>query len=33
VDELYPFIGPGIDVPAPDVNTTPKIMALMANQY
>ncbi len=27
------FIGPEIDVPAPDVNTTPKIMAWMMDEY
>jgi len=26
-------VGPWIDVPAPDVNTTPEIMAWMANEY
>lgn len=30
---LYKYIWPGVDVPAPDVNTTPKIMALMADEY
>src|SRR2546427_12866329 len=27
------FIGPTVDVPAPDVNTTPQIMAWMADEY
>ena len=27
------FIGPEVDVPAPDVNTTPQIMAWMADEY
>ena len=27
------FIGPDIDVPAPDVNTTPQIMAWMTDEY
>jgi glutamate dehydrogenase len=27
------FIGPEIDIPAPDVNTTPKIMAWMMDEY
>jgi glutamate dehydrogenase (NAD(P)+) len=27
------FIGPQVDVPAPDVNTTPQIMAWMADEY
>lgn len=28
-----PFIGPDVDVPAPDVYTTPQIMAWMADEY
>jgi glutamate dehydrogenase/leucine dehydrogenase len=31
--KLAPIIGPEIDVPAPDVNTTPKIMAWIADEY
>ena len=31
--ELSPHIGPEVDVPAPDVNTTPKIMAWMRDEY
>jgi len=31
--KLVPFIGPEQDVPAPDVNTTPEIMAWMADEY
>ena len=27
------FVGPQVDVPAPDVNTTPQIMAWMADEY
>ena len=30
---LYEVVGPQKDVPAPDVNTTPEIMAWMANEY
>ncbi len=30
---VYPFIGPEKDVPAPDVYTTPQIMAWMADEY
>ncbi len=33
VRELYKYIGPGQDVPAPDVNTTPQIMAWMMDEY
>src|SRR3989339_797005 len=29
IDELYKFIGPNIDIPAPDVNTNSQIMAWM----
>jgi glutamate dehydrogenase/leucine dehydrogenase len=31
--KLAPIIGPEIDVPAPDVNTTPKIMTWIADEY
>ena len=31
--ELAPAIGPQLDVPAPDVNTTPKIMQWMCSEY
>lgn len=31
--ELAPYIGPDIDVPAPDVNTSGKIMAWMRDEY
>ncbi|OGG62474.1 hypothetical protein A3C21_01475 [Candidatus Kaiserbacteria bacterium RIFCSPHIGHO2_02_FULL_59_21] len=31
--ELAPYIGPEIDVPAPDVNTTPKIMSWIRDEY
>ncbi|OGK12112.1 hypothetical protein A3C98_03975 [Candidatus Roizmanbacteria bacterium RIFCSPHIGHO2_02_FULL_37_15] len=30
---ISPFIGPEFDVPAPDVNTNPKIMAWMVDEY
>jgi glutamate dehydrogenase/leucine dehydrogenase len=30
---MLPVIGPHTDVPAPDVNTTPQIMAWMADEY
>ena len=33
VRQLYKYIGPGQDVPAPDVNTNPKIMAWMMDEY
>ncbi len=33
MQKLAPFIGNEVDVPAPDVNTTPQIMAWMADEY
>ena len=33
IRELYRFIGPNIDIPAPDVNTNPQIMAWMLDEY
>lgn len=30
---LFDFVGPEIDVPAPDVNTTPQIMGWFADEY
>ena len=33
VQKIYQYIGPQKDVPAPDVNTTPQIMAWMADEY
>lgn len=30
---MQPVIGPQIDIPAPDVNTTPEIMSWMVNEY
>ena len=31
--EFTPFIGPDVDVPAPDVNTNPQVMAWMLDEY
>ncbi|MGE5297857.1 MAG: Glu/Leu/Phe/Val family dehydrogenase [Acidobacteriaceae bacterium] len=33
IQKIYKFIGPQVDVPAPDVNTTPQIMAWMVDEY
>lgn len=33
VRALYRDLGPDVDVPAPDVNTTPEIMSWMVNEY
>jgi len=33
VRELYKYLGPERDIPAPDVNTNPKIMAWMMDEY
>ncbi len=33
VRKLYKYLGPEKDVPAPDVNTTPQIMAWMMDEY
>jgi len=33
IDKIEPFIGPEVDVPAPDVNTTPEIMAWAADEF
>lgn len=33
VRQIYKYIGPDNDVPAPDVNTTPQIMAWMMDEY
>ncbi|KKQ89316.1 MAG: Glutamate dehydrogenase [Berkelbacteria bacterium GW2011_GWA2_38_9] len=33
VDKIYKYIGPHVDVPAPDVNTNPTIMAWMVDEY
>lgn len=33
IEKIYPIIGPKIDIPAPDVNTTPEIMGWIMNRY
>jgi len=33
IDLIYPDIGPHVDVPAPDVNTTAEIMGWMVDEY
>lgn len=33
IREIFRVIGPDIDIPAPDVNTNPKIMAWMMDEY
>lgn len=33
VREIFPFIGPNTDIPAPDVYTNPQIMAWMMDEY
>lgn len=33
VRAFFPILGPDVDVPAPDVNTTPQIMAWMVDEY
>jgi len=33
VKGVFPFIGPDLDIPAPDVNTNPQIMAWMTDEY
>ena len=33
VDQIHTFIGPDIDVPAPDMGTTAEVMAWIMNQY
>jgi glutamate dehydrogenase/leucine dehydrogenase len=33
VQEFYKFLGPQTDIPAPDVNTNPKIMSAMRDEY
>jgi len=30
---ISPFIGPNIDIPAPDVNTNPQIMSWIMEEY
>ena len=33
VDQIHDFIGPATDIPAPDVNTNPKVMGWFFDQY
>jgi glutamate dehydrogenase/leucine dehydrogenase len=33
IRELYRFIGPKTDIPAPDINTNPQVMAWMLDEY
>ncbi|MES1953793.1 Glu/Leu/Phe/Val family dehydrogenase [Salinisphaera hydrothermalis] len=33
IDQIADFIGPDSDIPAPDVNTNPRVMGWMADQY
>jgi glutamate dehydrogenase (NAD(P)+) len=33
VDQIHDIIGPHVDIPAPDVNTSPQIMAWIMDQY
>lgn len=33
IDAIWQFIGPGIDIPAPDVYTNPQIMVWMMDEY
>jgi glutamate dehydrogenase (NAD(P)+) len=33
VDQIHDFIGPTRDIPAPDVNTNPQVMAWLMDQY
>lgn len=33
IDQVADFIGPDTDIPAPDVNTNPRVMGWMADQY
>ena len=33
IDKIRPIIGDRIDIPAPDVNTNPQVMAWMADEY
>ncbi|KPK78842.1 MAG: hypothetical protein AMJ89_00200 [candidate division Zixibacteria bacterium SM23_73] len=33
VKEIFPWIGPDIDIPAPDINTNPQIIAWMTDEY
>jgi len=33
VKGIFPWLGPDIDIPAPDINTNPQIMAWMTDEY
>lgn len=33
VKSIFPWIGPRVDIPAPDINTNPQIMAWMVDEY
>jgi len=33
IRQIYQFIGPTVDIPAPDVNTNAKVMSWMVNEY
>ena len=33
VQKIFPYIGPDKDIPAPDVNTNPQVMAWMVDEY
>ncbi|OGN00482.1 MAG: hypothetical protein A3B91_04505 [Candidatus Yanofskybacteria bacterium RIFCSPHIGHO2_02_FULL_41_29] len=33
IEKIYPIIGPRNDIPAPDVNTTPKVMGWIMDKY
>lgn len=33
IEKIFPIIGPKVDIPAPDVNTTPEIMGWIMNKY
>jgi len=33
VKGIFPWIGPKIDIPAPDINTNPQVMAWMMDEY
>lgn len=33
IDQIHQFIGPDVDIPAPDMNTNPQVMAWIFDQY
>jgi len=33
IDKIHDMIGPSVDIPAPDVNTTPQVMAWIMDEY